>query len=76
MHEDTFIAQLHTRGRTYSVQCSDKKNAFRNCASNAAYPSLARVPTQLCRHLCCRTEMYEKTFLYAAMSALDRWLQP
>ena len=27
MHEDTFIAQLHTCGRTctYSVQCSDKK---------------------------------------------------
>ena len=28
MHEDTFIAQLHTCGRTYSVQCSDKKKRF------------------------------------------------
>ena len=28
------------------------KYTFRNCASNAVQPSLARVPTQLCRCLC------------------------
>ena len=46
-------ACLHTYRRTYSIQCIVTKYIFRNCASNAVQPSLARVPTQLCRHLWC-----------------------
>ena len=48
-----------------TVQTLVTKYAFRNCASNAAQPSLARVPTKLCRHLCSRSTMfYIPTYLY------------